>query len=71
MGSCCTTDTLGNRDVNMQKGYNGKDGRYAYLFDDREILGLRGSDKIYLIIKIQAVARGIIARGKVKKVYGF
>jgi hypothetical protein len=41
------------------------------LFDDREILGLTGPDKIYLIVKIQAVARGIIARKKVKRVYGY
>jgi hypothetical protein len=35
------------------------------------VLGLRGEEKMYLIIKLQAVARGIAARRRVKKVYGF
>ncbi len=73
MGSCCTTDTLQNKDINMQKGYQGStnDARFKHLFDEREVLGLRGADKIYLIVKVQAAVRGIIARRKVKRIYGF
>lgn len=41
------------------------------LFDDREILGLTGVDKIHLIVKIQAMLRGAITRKRVKKIYGF
>lgn len=53
MGSCCSNETMQNKDVNMQKNYQGQgDAKYSYLFDDKEILGLRGADKIYLIIKI-------------------
>jgi hypothetical protein len=37
-----------------------------FLFDDREILGLRGTEKMSLIIKIQALVRGAIARKRVK-----
>lgn len=41
------------------------------IFDNREILGLRGPDKIYIIMKLQAVFRGHLVRRKVKHVYGF
>lgn len=56
----------------MQRDYHGS-RRYNvdHLFDNREILGLRGGDKIHLIVKIQALVRGALARRKVKNVYGF
>ncbi len=41
------------------------------LFDDREILGLRGRDKIALIIRIQALFRGMLTRRRIKQRYGF
>lgn len=44
---------------------------YADLFDDREILGFRGRDKIRIIIKIQAMFRGALARKTVKQRHGF
>ena len=42
-----------------------------YLFDNREILGLRGRDKLALMVKVQAQFRGFLARKKVRNVYGF
>ena len=41
------------------------------IFDDREILGLRGSDKIRIIVKIQSVFRGALARRKYRQRGGF
>lgn len=52
----------------MQKDYYGYDKQtdLGYLFDNREIMGLSGRDKIHLIVKLQAFARGVLARRKVK-----
>ena len=36
------------------------------IFDNREILGFKGQEKIALIIKIEALFRGAIARKRVK-----
>ena len=36
------------------------------LFDDTEVLGLRGRDKIAIIIRIQAMFRGVLTRRRVK-----
>ena len=44
---------------------------YADLFDDRVILGRKGTDKIQIIIKIQAMFRGALARKSVKQRHGF
>jgi hypothetical protein len=41
------------------------------IFDDREILGLKGTEKIRLIIKIQSLFRGALARNKIYQRYGF
>ena len=41
------------------------------LFDDREVLGMRGSEKIAIIVKIQALFRGALARKRIKQRYGF
>ena len=72
MGNCCTVDGTNNKEVNMQKSYQGAKGiNTDKLFDNREVLGLTGIDKIHVIIKIQAVMRGALARRKVKHVYGF
>lgn len=49
----------------MIKGPNQKQ-LYELILDDREIAGLRGRDKIALVIKIQAIFRGSIARKRVK-----
>ena len=57
----------------MQKDYYGytKSNDFNYLFDNREVLGLSGRDKIHLVVKLQAFARGVIARKKIKQRYGF
>ncbi len=44
---------------------------FVDLFDDRVVLGLRGRDKIRIIIKIQALFRGWLVRSKVRKQHGF
>ena len=41
------------------------------LFDDTEVLGLRGRDKIAIIIRIQAMFRGVLTRRRVKQRHGF
>ena len=43
------------------KKYNLKD-----IFDDTEVLGLKGRDKMAIIVKIQAVFRGVLTRRRVK-----
>ena len=42
-----------------------------YLFDNREVCGLRGREKLALIIKIQAFVRGALTRKKVRETYNF
>lgn len=67
MGNCCTVDGTNNKEVNMQKSFQGnKHINTDKLFDNREILGFTGLDKMHLIIKIQALMRGSLARKKVK-----
>jgi len=41
------------------------------IFDDREILGLSGNNKLRLIVKIQALIRGYIVRKKRREAMGF
>ena len=42
-----------------------------YLFDNREVCGLKGREKLALIIKLQAFVRGALARKKVRETYNF
>jgi hypothetical protein len=42
-----------------------------HILDDRIVAGLKGSDKIILLIRIQALIRGALARRKVKSRYGY
>lgn len=62
MGNCCSGNA-NEGEVTMMKG--GSPHQYNDYFDEREILGLRGQDKMALIIKIQSMFRGRIARKKV------
>ena len=57
----------------MQKDYYGYSNKtdFNYLFDGREVLGLSGRDKIHIIVKLQAFARGVLTRKKIKQRYGF
>jgi hypothetical protein len=72
MGNCCAADGVKDKEINMQKSYGGvRHMNVDKLFDNREILGLTGTDKMHLLIKIQALMRGALARRRVKKVYGF
>ena len=41
------------------------------LFDDREVLGLRGQDKMRIFVRIQALFKGALARKRVEQKYGF
>ena len=41
------------------------------MFNQKEVLGLRGEDKILIIIRLQAYIRGVLARKKVKIIYGY
>lgn len=68
MGNCCG-GTPGEGEVNIMRGSSNKN--MAGLFDEREVLGLRGQDKIALIVKIQAMFRGALARRRVRKIHGF
>jgi hypothetical protein len=63
MGNCCGGGA-NEGEVNMVKG--GGSRNLQALFDDREILGLRGQEKIHLIIKIQSLIRGALARKRVR-----
>ncbi len=67
MGNCCAAKA-GEGEVTLNiKG----DHTIRHILDDTEVAGLKGSDKIILIIKLQSLARGFIARRKVQKVHGF
>ena len=63
MGNCCS-GTSNEGEVTINKGNTTK--MNDILFDDREILGLRGADKLALIVKVQALFKGAYARRKVK-----
>jgi hypothetical protein len=68
MGNCCgTTTEQGN--VTLMKG--GNKFQASEFFDDRTVAGYKGVDKIILLIKIQALFRGAVARKKIKQRYGF
>lgn len=67
MGNCCGGESQTGKEVNIQNEYyKQKEADIAHIFDNREVLGLTGRDKIHIIVKLQAFARGVITRRKVK-----
>lgn len=64
MGNCCS----GNANEGEFKMKHGPsfDRLQEQLFDNREVLGLRGKEKMKIIIKIQSVIRGTLARKRVE-----
>ena len=68
MGNCCS-GSANEGEVNIMQGASGigknPTKNINEIFDDREVLGLRGRDKIAIIIKIQALFRGVLARRSV------
>lgn len=54
MGNCCGAESQTGKEVNMQNDYSGyrNQTNFGYLFDNREVLGLSGKDKIHLIVKL-------------------
>ena len=77
MGNCCNGEATNHEEFNMRSKLNEKvnyapiRSNWDDLYDDREILGLRGSDKIAILIKIQAIFRGVITRRRMKKMHCF
>ena len=69
MGNCCAANS-NDGEVKMQKTTNAKQ-LTALVLDDREVLGLRGEEKLSLIIKIQSLIRGSLARKRIRQVHGF
>ena len=72
MGNCCNGEAINQEELNTRHKVNGKvnftpiRANWDALNDDIEILGLRGSAKIAIIIKIQAIFRGVIIRRRMK-----
>ena len=54
MGNCCGAEGQKEHDMNMARDYHGTKipTNLEHLFDNREILGLRGRDKLYIIVRI-------------------
>ncbi len=50
MGNCCSGGSEEGQ-INMMKSNNQKQ-LTEFILDDREVLGLRGRDKIRLVVKI-------------------
>jgi hypothetical protein len=71
MGGCCTAEKNTNEIDIVNGGGHGTKVNINHVFDDREVLGLTGADKIRIIVKLQAWARGQKARRQVKETYGF
>ena len=69
MGNCCSGNA-NEGEVKMTKGPT-FDRLHEQLFDNREILGLRGKEKMRIIVKIQALFRGSLARKKTEQRFGF
>ena len=75
MGNCCS-GSANEGEVNIQNVATGGFGNIPTknindLFDDREVLGLRGRSKIAIIVKIQALFRGVLTRRRIKQRFGF
>lgn len=64
MGNCCGGGA-NEGEINMIRGGATRSGT-EHILDGRQVAGLKGGDKIILIIKIQALLRGAIARKKIK-----
>jgi hypothetical protein len=66
---CCTQDNLQtNKDVNMERSYSGyRIVDLTHLLDEKEVLGLKGAQKLRLVIKIQALIRGTLVRKRYRK----
>ncbi len=62
MGNCCAGKAS---DAEIAMGGIKGDNSIQHILDDREVAGLKGTDKIVLIVKLQALARGLITRRKV------
>lgn len=54
MGNCCGAENHREKEISMARDYHGTriPPSFDHLFDNREIMGLRGKDKIYLIIRL-------------------
>ena len=64
MGNCCGGgDKAG--EVTLGKNLNSKAGT-SQVLDDRIVAGLSGEAKIHLVVKIQSLFRGHLARKKVR-----
>jgi len=71
MGNCCSGSN-NDLDVNMMRGISQPPQKILeHILDDREVLGLRGEQKIRLIVKLQALLRGALTRKKIKQKHGF
>jgi hypothetical protein len=77
MGNCCGGANNEGEISMVPGGASIAPGAYssgknmAHIFDEREILGLKGDQKLRLIIKLQALFRGALARKKIKQKHGF
>ena len=69
MGNCCGGNANEN-EIKMRFGPS-FDRLQEQLFDNREVLGLRGKEKMKIIIRIQALFRGALSRKRVEQKYGF
>lgn len=69
MGNCCSGNS-NDGEISIPKG-NPARNNMNYLFDNREVGGLKGEDKIFLVVKIQSLIRGANARKKVRQRFGF
>jgi len=63
MGNCCSGNA-NEGEVTMMKGSTQKQ-LHDRLFDETPVLGLRGKEKLSLIIKIQAMFKGALVRRRV------
>jgi hypothetical protein len=64
MGNCCSGNA-NEGEIQMKHGPNYQKLN-TMLFDDREVLGLRGQDKLKIIVRIQALFRGALSRRRVE-----
>jgi hypothetical protein len=73
MGNCCS-GASNEAEMNMMAGSFGLPTNKNFagdLFDEREVMGLKGREKMRLVVKLQALFRGAIARKQVKNTHGF